>query len=286
MPKIDGSKRALRRDVGRLKASFLTATVTDATGLTSRSQHDTLKRIAAERQAITSYLRTQTIVDPNMRYNLEYRTAAELFRISGKRCDFSGTHYWFYSPILEEVVLRRVLGDNARKRIIDLGCGDGTLIRRFLALGVRSKDLLGIDISAKAVRRVEEIGVRALEGRIEHHCRGIGQNSTDVVIHSYLIDRDENQKVTFIGSIPLLRRGGFLVVEGLFPCELIDSNGVSYGVANLTHGKDLVQDIMDVVVWCRLSGAVLREIIVGQRLVYSLDGPEVLPTYILVFEKH
>ncbi len=295
---MENSKEYLKGIVALLQQN-VRVEVSDATNYTDEAKYSQLQKVENERKDITKILKTHIIQDPESRYNLEYSTAKELSILTGQESSFEGTHYWFYSPILEPNILYVILEMSETKiapcriltekenrilksRIIDIGCGNGLLLEKLSLLGVQRHRLVGIDISEQAVKRVCKM-FPSICGRIENQKDWF--ENFDFVFLSYFVDRDENQKETFKKSVQTLNWKGFLVLEGLFPCVLSDSNGVSYGEANVTKGLDPVEDILCVVEECKRLKVVLKKIIVGQRLVYSLDGSEVLPTYILVFQK-
>jgi SAM-dependent methyltransferase len=156
----------------------------------------------------------------------------------------------------------------------------------------RYGDLTGIDISTTAIKRLTEKPkyedgpfpkFRGFCGTIKD--AGLSEGSQDIIFLSYFVDRDSDQRGTFEESVRILRSGGRIVLEGLFPCKLVDSKGVSYGTANVTKGQDAVEDIQLVIAEFKRLGATPVIVGVGQRLVYSIDGSEVLPSYILVFKK-
>ena len=107
----------------------------------------------------------------------------------------------------------------------------------------------------------------------------------DTIFLSYFVDRDSNQRGTFEKSVGLLREGGTLVLEGLFPCVLSDSSGISYGMPNVTRGVSAEEDIELVSSELRRLGMKVPRIVAAERFVYSLDGPEVLSSHTLIFEK-
>lgn len=239
-----------------------------------------LEKIEEKRRAVTEALRKLQISGPEERYNLEYLTASELAELTGVACKFTGTHYWFNSPVLDENFLRGIVSPD--KKILDVGAGNGTLLRKLIKLGIAREQLTGVDISGKAVERIRETGARAFHGTVS----AVTDSGYGTVFLSYFVDRDSDQRGTFERTTELLTPSGVVVLEGLFPCVLSDSNGVSYGTANVTKGNDALEDIQLVVTDFVRLGITLQKVVVGQRLVYSLDGPEVLPFYILIFKKN
>ena len=290
---FDASMEFLREMVKKLRA-MLGVEVVDVTNLTTKVQYDQLELVTKEREDATRVLREMSIINPRIRYDHEYSNAAELEVLTGVPCNFEGTHYWFWSPIL---LIHKVLGPiigwphGWGVPLLDVGAGNGTLILALQSMGSPPHYTHGVDISEGAQKRIKETGGQSFQGTLLEVSDKlpVPEHGYSSIFLSYFIDRDENQRETFRKASELLHRnGGRIILEGLFPCVLADSSGVSYGAANVTKGNDAVEDIQLVIAeFARLSmyRMYLEKIIVGQRLVYSMDGPEVLPSYILVFKK-
>ena len=298
---MKNSKEYLREIIGLL-CEKVCPHVYDALYLLSEGRTEEMRTVEEQRKrfGFTSELRNQSFKNSKDRYDLEYLLRGEVFFGQGENSPIDEeTHYWYYSPILEEKILDLIVSSEQcaddgvfmhqemrhfiNRNIIDIGCGNGALLKKLLEIGIPKTNLFGIDISDTSVQRVYELGIKAYKGPIQNlHWE---QNSTSIVFLSYFVDRDSDQKATFETSARILHQGGLLILEGLFPCVLKDSNGISYGQSNITKGKDPVEDIMCVVEKFKQLKLSLNRIIVGQRLVYSLDGSEVLPSYTLIFQK-
>ncbi len=238
------------------------------------------EKIEKIRRDVTKALRTLPIAGPAARYDLEYSSATELAELTGVRCQFEGTHYWFWSPVLDEIFLQEfVIPD---KKIIDVGAGNGALIKELISLGCQPECLSGVDISRRAVSRIKETGARAFHGSLSGIPTG---EKWDVIFLSYFVDRDNDQRGTFETAVRILADGGVIVLEGLFPCVLQDSMGTSYGTQNVTFGEDAEEDIRLVTAEFARLGMKLQKRNDGERYVYSMDGPETLPSKTLVFSR-
>ncbi len=280
---MENSKKYLRGIILSLKQK-LGVEVFDATDYTSQDHYDRFRVIEKERQDYTAVLKSKIIKNPESRYDIEYMTSEELYKLTKVTGSFEGTHYQYYSPILCKEIMSKVFSeirshDFSAIRVLDVGCGNGTLLEKLYEFGLHRSNLQGIDISSKAVERVRESNFAGYYGRLQDK----SFYGKELIFLSYFIDRDDDQKSTLKTAVNSLISGGVLVLEGLFPCVLSDSNGVSYGIPNVTKGQDGVEDILCVVEFCKTLGVTLQKLMVGQRLVYSLDGSEILPTYILVF---
>jgi methionine biosynthesis protein MetW len=72
----------------------------------------------------------------------------------------------------------------AGARVLDLGCGDGSLLQELLR---RGNDGLGIEISDEGVLACLERGVPVLQGDIDAGLDDIADDSFDVVVLSYTL---------------------------------------------------------------------------------------------------
>ncbi len=237
-----------------------------------------LDKVARDRRAMTEALRKLEITEPEARYDFEYSTARELRALTGVPVSFGGTHYWFDSPVLQGKFLQSIISES---KVLDVGAGNGTLLRKLVSLGISPDRLTGVDISQKAVDRIREIGAQAFHGTISV----VPDTLYSTIFLSYFVDRDADQKATFTRTAELLSPNGVVVLEGLFPCVLEDSNGVLYGTSNVTKGCNAEEDIALVAAEFHQLGLLLEKRLDGERQVYSLDGPEALPSYTLVFKK-
>jgi len=229
-----------------------------------------------ERKVVTEALRKLEITGPEARYNLEYSTAAELAMLTGVECRFTGTYYWFDTPVLEEDFLRGII--NPSEKILDVGAGNGTLLKKLIKRSLFPSQLVGVDISRKAVERIRETGARVFHGTIS----AVKDGEFGTIFLSYFVDRDSDQRGTFVKSAEILIPGGLVILEGCFPCELTSPAGFKNGVANVTQGRDAEEDIQLVIAEFAKLGLTLKDRWDGQRFVYSLDGPEILPSTIFV----
>ena len=69
-------------------------------------------------------------------------------------------------------------------RVLDLGCGDGSLLQELLRRGA---DGLGIEISDEGVLACLERGVPVLQGDIDEGLGDIADDSFDIVVLSYTL---------------------------------------------------------------------------------------------------
>ncbi|HYV33232.1 MAG TPA: class I SAM-dependent methyltransferase [Candidatus Limnocylindria bacterium] len=278
---MESLKEFLKGMVKKIRCSLEVETI-DATDLTTEERLEEFRTAMSEREVVRRLRQRQGLVDPPgpiARYDLEYSNAGAFCR----EARFKGTHYWFWTPLLDHLdLIGPVWKVSHQPWVLEVGAGNGELLlalRRWY-IGQR---ISAVETSEVAVKRIRKLGFAAYQGRLEN--LSLSRDFYDLLFLSYFVDRDQDQRGTFITSVGLLKKGGTLVLEGLFPCVLADSNGISYGQANVTKGDDAVEDISLVVNEFESLGASLHRVVVGQRLVCSLDGAEVLPSYTLVFKK-
>jgi 2-polyprenyl-3-methyl-5-hydroxy-6-metoxy-1,4-benzoquinol methylase len=96
-------------------------------------------------------------------------------------------------------------------RVLDVGCGDGHLLRAIAGAAGQPLDLVGVELSAEAAAAAEARGVRVLRGRIEEVALPPG--GFDLVVMNQLIEhvRDPRTVLERIGAA--LAPGGHLFLE-------------------------------------------------------------------------
>lgn len=249
------------------------------------------------------------------RYDIDYGTCAiPAFRAALLRAaldpsdplarDLEATYlfepnYAFYSPLLDPMQWPTIMSPailEQAARTVDVGCGNGQLLA-FLNenLEISREALRGIDISRAAVSLLNARGFSAAQGTLLQLSQDSAQAfvpgaSADLLFLSYFVDRDADQRGTFDAAVKSLKPGGTLILEGLFPVNACDSLGGSYSTPDklVTNGASASDDVRLVVDYLERSSAgalALEKIVTGERLVYSLDGFEILPAVFLCFGK-
>lgn len=107
-------------------------------------------------------------------------------------------------------VYRRALGPG-KKRILDVGAGDGRFLQVLRDFGPADWELEGIDYDGTAVERCRARGFTAHRGRIEDAT--LEDGTFDCVVMLQLLEHVEDPSVIARHVFSLLRPGGIFVVE-------------------------------------------------------------------------
>jgi SAM-dependent methyltransferase len=107
-------------------------------------------------------------------------------------------------------VYREALGEG-KKRILDVGCGDGRFLQVLRDFGPKEWELVGVDFDPAAVERCRARGFTALAKRVEDMA---GEDGTfDAVVMLQLIEHVEDPVALTRRVFALLRSEGVFVVE-------------------------------------------------------------------------
>jgi 2-polyprenyl-3-methyl-5-hydroxy-6-metoxy-1,4-benzoquinol methylase len=98
-----------------------------------------------------------------------------------------------------------------KRRILDVGCGDGRFLQVLKDFGPDDWELVGVDFDPAAVARCRERGFSAHAGRVEDLLPEAG--TFDAVVMLQLIEHVENPAVIAEKVFSLLRSGGAFVIE-------------------------------------------------------------------------
>jgi SAM-dependent methyltransferase len=107
-------------------------------------------------------------------------------------------------------VYRQALGAG-KKRILDVGCGDGRFLEVLRDFGSPDWELVGVDFDPLAVERCRARGFDAIAKRVEDLSTDDG--TFDAVIMLQLIEHVEDPVAMARRAFALLRPGGVFVVE-------------------------------------------------------------------------
>jgi SAM-dependent methyltransferase len=107
-------------------------------------------------------------------------------------------------------VYREALGEG-KKRLLDVGCGDGRFLQVLRDFGPKEWELVGVDFDPAAVERCRARGFTALAKRVEDMAAEDG--TFDAVVMLQLIEHVEDPVALTKRVFALLRSKGVFVVE-------------------------------------------------------------------------
>jgi SAM-dependent methyltransferase len=107
-------------------------------------------------------------------------------------------------------VYKKALGAG-KKRILDVGCGDGRFLEVLRDFGSPDWELVGVDFDPAAVERCRARGFTAIAKRVEDMAEEDG--TFDAVVMLQLIEHVEDPVAMAKRAYALLRPGGVFVVE-------------------------------------------------------------------------
>ena len=176
-------------------------------------------------------------------HDFEYRTAANLFHFVGcRRCGhryldprprsedldviyppdyyaFTGTTNALVARAQRswesgKVKLYRSCVGAGRKRLLDVGCGDGRFLRLLRDFGDPAWELVGLEQDERAIAKCRSLGFTVHSERVEDFAAQPGERGRyDAVIMLQLIEHVEDPVAICERVFSLLRPGGVFIVE-------------------------------------------------------------------------
>jgi 2-polyprenyl-3-methyl-5-hydroxy-6-metoxy-1,4-benzoquinol methylase len=112
---------------------------------------------------------------------------------------------------LRKLMVNHIQGSLQDLRVLDVGCGDGTMLHTFKDLGVPANQLYGADVDAQAIGSLEAAGINGLVSRAEDV--SYPEGSFDLIVMQQVIEHVAGPKEVLSNLLSLLRPGGVLLVE-------------------------------------------------------------------------
>lgn len=112
-----------------------------------------------------------------------------------------------YNLIID--LITKDVGSGKRKRILDVGCGDGSFIRKFKEVC----EVFGVDISRRAVKKVREVGINAYKVDVSSEKLPFEDRYFEIVYMGDIIEHLVNPDFAIKEVRRVLKLGGFLVLS-------------------------------------------------------------------------
>jgi SAM-dependent methyltransferase len=119
-------------------------------------------------------------------------------------------HWWFVARrrIVLELLRRYLVAEKARPRVLDLGCGTGSMLQALEELG----EATGMDVSEEALAFAStRTRARLLKGNIPEDLAGL-QEEFDAVLMLDLLEHLDADKKAVTAAADLLAEGGVLLL--------------------------------------------------------------------------
>lgn len=111
-----------------------------------------------------------------------------------------------------EALLSELLEKKFHTKLLDVGCGDGTMIIKRTKRSLQQPMLYGIDIDPQKVKRANKLGIKTKVGSVEKHFPYKG-NYFDVVCANQIIEH-LNDIDTFVSEIyRVLKPNGYALIS-------------------------------------------------------------------------
>lgn len=104
---------------------------------------------------------------------------------------------------------RKLVG-SGKKKILDVGCGEGRFLSLLKQYGDPNWELVGLDLDEQAAQRCRHRGFRCEVARIESFSKS---EKFDVIIMFQLIEHVDNPREVIESMRSMLNPGGFLILE-------------------------------------------------------------------------
>jgi len=113
-----------------------------------------------------------------------------------EKTDYSDFSFQYYATVIPEL-LKRYLKKTSQINLLDLGCGDGSLLYSLKKNGYfKNKNIYGVDLSPKSIALVKKIDskINAFVDDVEN-IKNIKNNSIDFIISTMVIEHVDDKKL-------------------------------------------------------------------------------------------
>ena len=118
--------------------------------------------------------------------------------------------YWMLASLFRSIHRFHLSG----LKILDVGCGDGRVLRSFLDMGASAKDLRGVDVHAKAIERARlispELDIRVSNGIDLEFPDGSFDVVTQFVVFSSIFSSDLRVRLA-AEILRVVKSGGYIL---------------------------------------------------------------------------
>ncbi|MDL2079743.1 amino acid adenylation domain-containing protein [Streptomyces sp. GXMU-J15] len=192
-----------------------------------------------------------------------------------------GENAGFRAAGLDGEVLRTLLGDLDGLTGVEIGCGNGEVLRTLAAAGAKA---VGIDLSpffVQALRR-DGLDVRHAQADVEPSRMaeefGIREGSLDFAVSTMVLDRTHRPRHLLANMMAVLRPGGRFALQTVLPVVPLDDGEVTDPLVytddahRITPGRDAAEDQLALIAELRALGATGLTLRTLPYIVASSDG--------------
>ncbi|WP_330241204.1 non-ribosomal peptide synthetase [Streptomyces sp. NBC_00525] len=182
---------------------------------------------------------------------------------------------------LDEHVLRTLLGDLGGLTGVELGCGNGEVLRTLAAAGAKA---VGIDLSPFFVQALRRDGLDARHAQADVEPArmaeefGIAEGSLDFALSTMVLDRTHHPRHLLANMMAVLRPGGRFALQTILPVVPLDDGEVSDPLVytddahRIAPGRDAAEDRLALIAELRALGATGITLRTLPYIVASSDG--------------
>ncbi|MFI8860667.1 amino acid adenylation domain-containing protein [Streptomyces prasinus] len=182
---------------------------------------------------------------------------------------------------LDGHVLRTLLGDLDGLTGVEIGCGNGEVLRALTAAGAKA---VGIDLSPFFVHALRRVGLDARHAQADVEPDrmaeefGIPEGSLDFALSTMVLDRAHRPRHLLANMMAVLRPGGRFALQTVLPVvpqddgEVTDPLVYTDDAHRITPGRDAADDRLALIAELRALGATGLTVRTLPYIVASSDG--------------